>query len=152
MENTRRPHQKAQQRLFHLHQLKKFKVRPRLLLLLYTAIVESIFTSSIIVWFSSLNTLSRETLQRIGSPLPSLETLHHKRALCRARKVTTDCTHPAHCAFKRLPSGRHSGPLLQKHQDSRTVYCNSHYSNHAQIMQPIQCLSVCNVVCCVLNV
>lgn len=71
-------------------------------------------TTSITVWFGSLDTLSRKKLQRIinraskviGSPLPSLESLHHKRTLRRAHKITSDITHPAHYAFQLLPSGR----------------------------------------------
>ncbi len=115
-------YKKAQQRLFHLRQLKKFRVRPHLLLRFYTAIVESILTSSITVWFSSLDTLSRKKLQRIinraskiiGSPLPSLELLHHKRTLCRARKITSDPTHPAHYAFQLLPSRRRYRTIASK--------------------------------------
>ena len=107
-------YKKAQQRLFHLRQLKKFRVRSHLLLHFYTAIVESILTFSITVWFGSLDSLSRKKLQRIinraskiiGTPLPSLDSLYHKRTLRRARKIISDPTHPAHYAFQLLPSGR----------------------------------------------
>lgn len=112
--NTDHIYKKAQQRLFHLRQLKKFRVRFHLLLRFYTAIVESILTTSITVWFGCLDTLSRKKLQRIinraskviGSPLPSLESLYHKRTLRRAHKIISDITHPAHYAFQLLPSGR----------------------------------------------
>lgn len=60
-------YKKAQQRLFHLRQLKKFRVRSQLLLRFCTATVQGVLTSSIMVWFGSLETLSRKKLQCISN-------------------------------------------------------------------------------------
>ncbi|TWW78182.1 putative RNA-directed DNA polymerase from transposon BS [Takifugu flavidus] len=43
---------KAQQRMFFLRQLRKLKLPPRMLAQFYTAIIESIITSSITVWYA----------------------------------------------------------------------------------------------------
>lgn len=120
--NTDHIYNKAQQRLFHLRQLKKFRVRSHLLLRFYMAIVESIITTSITVWFGSLDSLSRKKLQRvinraskvIGSSLQSIEALYHKRTLRRAHKITADTSHPAHNLFQLLPSGRRYRTIAAK--------------------------------------
>ncbi len=44
---------KAQQRLFFLHQLRKFNLPQEQLKQLYSAIIESVLCTSITVWFSS---------------------------------------------------------------------------------------------------
>ena len=46
---------KARQRLYFLRQLKSFGVQQSILVNFYRAIIESILTSSIIVWFSRVN-------------------------------------------------------------------------------------------------
>ena len=115
MENKRRPHlQKSPAKTFPSPSAQEVQVRSHLLLHFYTAIVESILTFSITVWFGSLDSLSRKKLQRIinraskiiGTPLPSLDSLYHKRTLRRAWRIISDPTHPAHYAFQLLPSGR----------------------------------------------
>ena len=44
---------KAQQRMYFLRQLKKFKLSSEILLQFYRAVIESILTSSIIVWYGN---------------------------------------------------------------------------------------------------
>lgn len=68
------------------------EVRSQLLLRFCTATVQGVLTSSIMVWFGSLETLSRKKLQCISnwaskltsSPWPSLESLHRKRTRRKA--------------------------------------------------------------------
>lgn len=113
---------KAHQRLFFLRQLKKFKVKQNLLLQFYTAIIESILTSSITVWYGSTDSNSRKKLQRIvkksskiiGTPLPSVESLYLKRTTKRANKIISDPSHPAHHLFQLLPSGRRYRSMATK--------------------------------------
>ncbi|KAF7662651.1 hypothetical protein LDENG_00230670, partial [Lucifuga dentata] len=58
------------------------------LLRFYTTIIESVITSSISVWFSSVTLQSKHRLQRIvrcaewitGCPLPSITNLHSSRS------------------------------------------------------------------------
>ncbi len=105
---------KAQQRLYFLHQLRKFNLPQELLKQFYSAIIESVLCSSITVWFGSATKTDIRRLQQtvrtaeriIGAPLPSLQELYTSRVRKRAKKVTLDPSHPAHSLFVLLPSGR----------------------------------------------
>ncbi|KAK3559032.1 hypothetical protein QTP86_000041 [Hemibagrus guttatus] len=74
---------KAQQRMYFLRQLKKFLLPVKMLVNFYTAIIESILTSSITVWFAAATARDKAKLQRvihsaekvIGCSLPSLQEL-----------------------------------------------------------------------------
>ncbi|KAI4903266.1 hypothetical protein NFI96_001570, partial [Prochilodus magdalenae] len=78
---------KAQQRMFFLRQLKKFNLPQTLMIQFYTAIVESILTASITIWFGSSTSQERTKLQRIirtaeritGCNLPSLQQIYTSR-------------------------------------------------------------------------
>ena len=105
---------KAQQRLFFLRQLRRFRLPRSMMIRFYTAIIESILTHSIITWFPGADAKDLAKLQRvirsaervIGRPLPSLKSLHDARALRRARKIMADPSHPGHKLLTLLPSGR----------------------------------------------
>ncbi len=98
---------KAQQRLYFLHQLMKFNLPQELLIQLYSAIIESVHCTSIIVWFSSatksdLRRLWRvvQTAERIiGTTLPILQELYSSRVSKRAGKITLVPSHPAHSSL-----------------------------------------------------
>ncbi len=89
---------KAQQRLYFLHQLRKFNLPQELLKQFYSSIIESVLCTSITVWFSSATKSDIRRLQRavrtaeriIGAPLPSLQDLYTSRVSKRANKVTLD--------------------------------------------------------------
>ncbi len=95
---------KAQQRLYFLHQLKKFNLLQELLKNVYSAIIESILCTSITVWFSSATKSDLRRLRRvvrtaeriIGTTLPTLQELYSSRVSKRAVKITLDPSHPAH--------------------------------------------------------
>ncbi|KAI4896239.1 hypothetical protein NFI96_010233 [Prochilodus magdalenae] len=78
---------KAQQRMFFLRQLKKFNLPQTLMIQFYTAIIESILTASITIWFGSSTSQERTKLQRvirtaerlIGCNLPSLQQIYTSR-------------------------------------------------------------------------
>ncbi len=99
---------KAQQRLYFLHQLKKFNLPLELLKQFYSVIIESILCTSITVWFSSATKSDLRRLRRvvrtaeriIGTTLPTLQELYSSRVSKR------DPSHPAHSLFELLPSGR----------------------------------------------
>ncbi len=71
---------KAQQRLYFLHQLRKFNQPQELLKQFYSAVIESVLCTSITVWFGSASKSGIRRLQRtvrtakriIGAPLPTL--------------------------------------------------------------------------------
>uniref|UniRef100_A0AAV2LEQ2 Reverse transcriptase domain-containing protein n=1 Tax=Knipowitschia caucasica TaxID=637954 RepID=A0AAV2LEQ2_KNICA len=80
---------KAQQRMYFLRQLRKAKLPAQMLVQFYTAIIESILTSSITVWFAGATVRDKQRLQRIvrsaeeviGRSLPSLQDLKLQREL-----------------------------------------------------------------------
>ena len=85
-----------------------------ILLRFYRAVIESILTFSIILWFDSITVSQRNKLNRIvntarkitGCDLPSLESIYLVRTKNRAQKIIDDVSHPAHSIFEMLPSGR----------------------------------------------
>ncbi len=94
---------KAQQRLYFLHQLRKFNLPQELLKQFYSTIIESILCTSITVWFSSAtkSDLRRQRVVRtaewiIGTTLPTLQELYLSRVSKRPGKITLDPSHPAH--------------------------------------------------------
>uniref|UniRef100_A0AAV2J9C7 Alkylated DNA repair protein AlkB homologue 8 N-terminal domain-containing protein n=1 Tax=Knipowitschia caucasica TaxID=637954 RepID=A0AAV2J9C7_KNICA len=88
---------KAQQRMYFLRQLRKAKLPAQMLVQFYTAIIESILTSSITVWFAGATVRDKQRLQRIvrsaeeviGRSLPSLQDLHDSVKLIKFADDTT---------------------------------------------------------------
>ncbi|KAI7806272.1 hypothetical protein IRJ41_003060 [Triplophysa rosa] len=123
---------KAQQRLYFLHQLKKFNLPQTLLKQFYSAVIESVLCTSITVWFGSATKSDIRRLQRtvrtaekiIGAPLPTLQELYTSRVRKRAQKITLDLSHPSHHLFTMLPSGRRYRALSTK----TTRHKNSFFS------------------------
>uniref|UniRef100_A0A8C6PEI1 Reverse transcriptase domain-containing protein n=1 Tax=Nothobranchius furzeri TaxID=105023 RepID=A0A8C6PEI1_NOTFU len=105
---------KAQQRMYFLRQLKKAKLPAQMMVQFYTAIIESILTSSIAVWYAGATVRDKHRLQRIvrsaekviGCSLPSLQDLYVSRTRGRAGQIAADPSHPGHRLFEPLPSGR----------------------------------------------
>ncbi len=104
---------KAQQRLYFLHQLRKFNLPQELLIQFYSAI-ESVLCMPISVWFSSASKSDLRRLLRvvrtaeriIGTTLPTLQELYLSRVSKRAGKITLDPSQPSHSLFELLPSGQ----------------------------------------------
>jgi hypothetical protein len=110
---------KGHQRLYFLRQLKKFHVSTNIMIQFYRAIIESILTFSITVWFARADVKHKQLLQRIantatkiiGCEVPSIESIYESRALKKCQSIFRDPTHPANCLFRVLPSGRRLGAL-----------------------------------------
>ncbi len=89
---------KAQQRLYFLHQLRKFNLPQELLKQFYSAIIESVLCTSITVWFSSATKSDLRRLRRVvrtaerivGTTLPTLQDLYLSRVSKRAGKITLE--------------------------------------------------------------
>ena len=72
---------KARQRMYSLRQLKKFNLPKTMMVHFYTAIIESILTSSITIWYAAATAKDKSRLQCIirtaekviGCNLPTLE-------------------------------------------------------------------------------
>ena len=104
---------KAQQRLFFLRRLKSFGVSKRILTKFYRAVVESVLTFSITVWYGNTTNKDRVRLNRIvrtastiiGTDLPSLDLIFNSRVTRKAESIIRDKHHPANELYEELPSG-----------------------------------------------
>lgn len=113
-EYTRELVKKAQRKLFFLRTLKRTGLPQKLLTNFYQTTTESVLCYGCTVWSSSCSSEERKDLQRIiktaekiiGGSLPPLETIYFTRLRNRAKKIRSDRTHPGHCFFDTLPSGR----------------------------------------------
>jgi len=93
---------KARQRLYHLRQLRKFRVSSAILKTFYSGAIESVLTQCISVWYSNATNQDCKALQRVvplaerisGSALPSLQDIYLKRCKSRAAKIIKDSTTP----------------------------------------------------------
>ena len=129
---------KAQQRMYFLHQLKKFNLPLELLIQLYTAIVQSVLCTPIIVWFGSTTKQDRNRLKRkirtaeriIGVNLPSIQDLYTSRVRKRAGNISADPSHPGHNLFELLPSRRRYRTLYTK----TSRYKNSFFPQAVTLM------------------
>ncbi len=106
---------KARQRLYHLRQLRKFRVSPSILKTFYLGTIESVLTH-ISVWYGNSSSQDCKALQRVcsGSALPSLQDSYLKRCRSRAVKIIKDSNHPGNCLFTLLPSGKRFRSLMAK--------------------------------------
>ncbi|XP_078122376.1 uncharacterized protein LOC144527908 [Sander vitreus] len=111
---------KAQQRMYHLWQLKKFN-------LLKTMMVH--FTCSITIWYAAATTakdkgrlqcIIRSPEKVIDCNLLSLQDLYASRMLRQAVKILADPSLPGHKLFEPLAGG--CGPLGPKPPATKTVY------------------------------
>ncbi len=118
---------KARQRLYHLRQLRKFRVSP--------AILKSFLfrghrkcTDS--VWYSNATNQDCKALQRVmrlaerisGSTLPSLQDIYFKRCKSRAAKIIKDSNHPGNHLFRLLPSGKRFRSMMAKTERLRRSF------------------------------
>ncbi len=77
---------KAQQRLYFLHQLRKFNLPQEMLKQFYSAIIESVLCTSITVWFSSA---TKSDLRRLRRVVRTAE-----RIIGTTLPLSKNCTHP----------------------------------------------------------
>ena len=105
---------KAKQRLYFLRQLKYYHVNSTILCQFYKAIIQSILTSSILVWFDratqhdlyKLSAVIKHSERIVGLPLPSLIDIYLDRLDRKTKLILSDESHPASKYFSFLPSGR----------------------------------------------
>ena len=105
---------KARQRLYFLRKLKSFNVNNTILLSFYRAIVESILTSSITVWYDKatvyhkqrIDSVVRQAERIINTNLPSIESIYLNRMKNKTSKILKEKYHPAYKYFVLLPSNK----------------------------------------------
>ncbi len=128
---------KAKQRLYHLRQLRKFRVSPAILKTFCSGTIESVLTQCISVWTQCIsvwygNNYNQDckALQRVvrlaerisGSALPSLQDIYLKRCKSRAVKIIKDSNHPGNSLFILLPSGKRFRCLMAKTERLRRSF------------------------------
>ncbi len=121
---------KARQRLYHLRQLRKFRVSPTILKTFYAGTIESVLTQCISVWYGNSSSQDCKALQRVvrlaerisGSALPSMQDIYLKRCRGRAVKIIKDSNHPGNCLFTMLPSGKCFRSLMAKTERLRRSF------------------------------
>ena len=113
---------KAHQRLYFLRLLRNNQLSQELLVSFYRCAIESILTYCVCVWFGNCTVAEKDALQRVvkmaqkivGCPLPSMADLYSSRCTRKTQSILKDPSHPGHCHFKLLPSGRRYGSLIAK--------------------------------------
>ncbi len=121
---------KARQRLYHLRQLRKFRVSPAILKTFYSGAIESVLTQCISVWYNNATNQDCKALQRVvrlaerisGSALPSLQDIYLKRCRSRAAKIIKDSNHPGNHLFCLLPSGKRFRSMMAKTERLRRSF------------------------------
>ncbi len=121
---------KARQRLYHLRQLRKFRVSPAILKTFYSGAIESVLTQCISVWYGNVSNQDCNALQRVvrlaerisGSALPSLQDIYLKRCNSRAVKIIKDSNHPSNRLFILLPSGKRFRSMMAKTERLRRSF------------------------------
>ena len=131
---------KAQQRMFFLRQLKKFRVNKTILTQFYQAVTESVLTFSITVWFGCASIHKKNMLEEIvktaskitGSKLPLIESIYTTRTLRKATTIISDSTHPANHLFESVPFGKRFRSIKTR----TTRFSNSFYPKAVQTKPP----------------
>ncbi len=121
---------KARQRLYHLRQLRKFRVSPAILKTLYLGAIESVPTQCISVWYGNVYNQDCKALQRVvrlaehnsGSALPSLQDIYLRHCKSRAAKIIKDSNHPGNSLFILLPFGKHFRSMIAKTEKLRRSF------------------------------
>ncbi len=121
---------KARQRLYHLRQLRKFRVSSAILKTFYSGAIESVLTQCISVWYGNSSNQDCKALQRVlrlaerisGSALPSLQDIYLKPCKSRAAKIIKDSNHPGSRLLILLPYGKCFRSMMAKTERLRRSF------------------------------
>ena len=113
--------------MYFLRTLSSFNIQQRILVNFYRAIIESILTRSITVWFGSatqsditrMNNVICSAQKIIGVALPSMHSIYNERTKKSTRAMIKDQFRPANSLFQFLKSGKRF----------RTFYGNKRFTN-----------------------
>ena len=106
-------HKKCTQRLYILRKLRSFNVSKKTLKQVYNALVLSVLTYGIAVWYGAcplrtkckLQRIVREAAKIINIPLDSLDSIYKRNIGKKAFSIAQNKTHPLHPKFDPLRSG-----------------------------------------------
>ena len=101
---------RAQQRLYFSRRLSGFGVSGDVLLLFYRAVIESVLTLAVTVWFGNIAVDDRSKLDKvvktasriIGRPLTPLDEVYRKGTLKRVNSIIKDAYHPVNELFVKM--------------------------------------------------
>ncbi len=113
---------KARQRLYHLRQLRKFRVPPATLKTFYSWGHRKFIESASQCGMETAQIRTAKSLQRVlrlaerisGSAFPSLQDIYHKFCKSRAVKIIKDSNHPGNRLFILLKSGKRIRSMMAK--------------------------------------
>ncbi len=138
--------QESQARLYHLRQLRKFRVSPAILKTFYSGAIESVLTQCISVWYNNATNQDCKALQRVvrlaerisGSTLPSLQDIYLKRCKSRGAKIIKDSNHPGNHHFCLLPSGKRFRSKMAKNWKTEEEFLPSgHQAPKLSLITPL---------------
>ena len=80
----------------------------------YCAVIESVLSFSITVWFgcasqdeiNQIESVVKNTSKLIGLNMPSIRSLYQSQSLRKSKRIVQDAYHPANHLFELLPSGK----------------------------------------------
>ena len=98
---------------FHRH-LKRFGLSQAILTRLYRAVIESVLSFSITVWFgrasqdtiNQIESVVKNASKLIGLNIPSIRSLYLSRSLPNSKRIIQDACHPANHLFELLSSDK----------------------------------------------
>ncbi len=119
---------KARQRLYHLRQLRKFRVSPAILKTFYSGAIESVLTQCISVWYGNASNQDCKALQRVvrlaerisGTALLSLQDITSNAEMSKSSRK--DSNHPGNHLFCLLPSGKRFRSMMAKTERLRRSF------------------------------
>ena len=124
--------------------MKSFSVNKVILKKFYRAVIESVLTFSITVWYSGTTQKDRAKLNRIVKTASKiigdeLQSLFKTRAITKSNSIIRDVNHPAHTLFDLLPSGTRYRSIRTK----TNRFKNSFYPTAVRLLNELQCYFWC---------
>ena len=128
----------AQQCIFFLHQLKKFRVNKSILTQFYRAVTESVLTFSITVWYGSVAVHNKNMLEGIVEikdhwlKTSLVESDYTNLTLHKATTIISDSIHTANHLFESFSSVKRFRSIKSR----TTCFSNGFYPKAVQIKSP----------------
>ena len=105
---------KAQKRMYFLRHLKRFSLSQVILTRFYRAVIESVLSFSITVWFgrasqdeiNQIEPVIKNASKLIGLNMPFIRSLYRSSSLRKSKRIVQEAYHPANHLFELLPSGK----------------------------------------------
>ena len=105
---------KAQKRMYFFRHLNRFGLSQAILTRFYRAVIQSVLSFSITVWFgrasqddiNPIESVVKNASKLIGLNMPSMRSLYRSRSLRKSKCIVQDAYDPANHLVELLPSGK----------------------------------------------